>query len=318
MAEHSVSATRPELPSIEPAWPPQALGLTALHATFLGILALSVVWAWQPLTTIIGRSLKSSDYEHYSHIILLPFISAYLLYLKRDTILRQVHPSRLAGLILVAVGAATIWFVRSPVVTADTEYRLAGAMLGVIAMWVGGFVISYGVRSLRVAAFPFAVLVFMIPLPPAALTAIIVFLQKGSADASEVLFSLIRMPAFRDDFTFSLPGMTIRVAEECSGIRSSLALMISGLLMAYLLLRTTWTRIVLVLLIIPLSVVKNAVRIVALSWLGVYVDPSFITGHAVHRNGGIPIFLMSLMILGGIAWLLQRCERPGTRRLAVP
>ena len=37
-------------------------------------------------------------------------------------------------------------------------------------------------------------------------------------------------------------------------------------------------------------------------------DASFITGSAVHRNGGIPVFLASLAILSGLAWLLQRGE----------
>ena len=140
------------------------------------------------------------------------------------------------------------------------------------------------------------------------LTQIIVFLQRTSADASALLFTLIGMPNVRQGFVFALPGLTIEVAKECSGIRSSLALLISGLVMAYLLLRSTWTRAALVLVIIPLAIAKNAVRIVVLSWLAVHIDPSFITGSAVHRNGGIPIFLTSLAILGALAWLLRKCE----------
>jgi exosortase len=195
------------------------------------------------------------------------------------------------------------------VITVEPEHRLSLAMLGLVTSWAGSFVICYGVRSLWAAAYPFVLLIFMVPLPPAVLTAIIVFLQVASADASAVLFSLIGMPFFRDGFVFALPGLTIQVAEECSGIRSSLALLISGLVMAYVLLRAPWTRATLALLIVPLAIVKNAVRIVLLSWLAVHVDPSFITGSAVHRNSGIPLFLASLTILGGLAWLLSRAER---------
>jgi exosortase/archaeosortase family protein len=107
--------------------------------------------------------------------------------------------------------------------------------------------------------------------------------------------------------------LTIVVAPECSGIRSSLALLISGLVMAYLFLRATWARVALVLVIIPLAIVKNAVRIVVLSWLAVHIDPGFVTGSALHERGGIPLFLMSVTILGAMAWFLRRREELGTR-----
>jgi len=310
MPKQSVSAATPELQLLEPTWTPAKIGLgpTVRDAGFLLLVALSVAWCWQPLTTVIGRSLKSAEYEHYSHIILLPFISAYLLYLNRAAILRQVHPGLRAGIFPAAVGAATIWLAGTTVITGEPEYGVSLAMLGLVTLWAGSFVLCYGLRALRSAAFPFLLLLFMVPFPPAVLTAIIVFLQKASADASALLFALIGMPVFREGFFFALPGLTIHVAEECSGIRSSLALLISGLVMAYLFLRSTWTRAALVGVIIPLAIAKNAVRIVVLSWLAVHVDPSFITGSAVHRNGGIPVFLASLTILSGLAWLLRRGE----------
>jgi exosortase len=309
LPKRSVSAAIPELPLLEPTWTPPRIGFgrTVWDAGFLLLVVLSVAWAWQPLTTIISRSLNSEEYEHYSHIILLPFISAYLLYLNRDVIFRQVKPALGTGCFLVGAGAAVIWFARTPVITGDPEY-LSFAMLGLITLLAGGFALCYGLRALWSAAFPFLLLLFMVPLPAAALTKIIVFLQKASADASAVLFALIGMPTFRDGFDFALPGLAIRVAEECSGIRSSLALLISGLVMAYLVLRSAWTRTALVLAIIPLAIVKNAVRIVLLSWLAVHVDPSFITGSAVHRTSGIPVFVASLTILSGLAWLLRRGE----------
>ena len=310
MAKQSVSAVTPELQLPEPTWTPAriGLGLTTRNAGFLLLVALSVAWCWRPLTTVIGRSLESAEYEHYSHIILLPFFSAYLLYLNRHAIFKHVHPGLRTGLFLAAAGAATIWLGGSPVITGEPEHQLSMTMLGLVTLWAGGFGLCYGHRALRTAAFPFLLLLFMVPLPPAVLTQIIVFLQRTSADASALLFTLIGMPNVRQGFVFALPGLTIEVAKECSGIRSSLALLISGLVMAYLLLRSTWTRAAFVLTIIPLAIAKNAVRIVVLSWLAVHIDPSFITGSAVHRNGGIPIFLTSLAILGALAWLLRKCE----------
>ena len=309
MSKRSISAATPELPLLKPTWTPTRveLGASGRHAAFLLLVILAAVWSWQPLTTVIGRSLNRAEYEHYSHIILLPFLTACLLYLNRRAILDRVHFGIREGILPVAAGAAAIWLAGAPAVT-EPEGRLSMAMLGLVTLWASGFGLCYGVRALRVAAFPFLLLLFMVPLPPAALTGVVRFLQRGSTDVSELLFVSIGMPIFRDGFFFTLPGLTIQVAEECSGIRSSLALLISGLVMAYLFLRSTWTRAAFVLVIIPLAIVKNAARIVVLSWLAIHVDPSFITGSAVHRNGGIPVFLASLAVLGGLAWLLRRCE----------
>jgi len=65
----------------------------------------------------------------------------------------------------------------------------------------------------------------------------------------------------------------------------------------------------LVAVVIPLAIVKNAFRIVGLSLLANYVDPTFITNSALHRSGGIPLFFLALVVLLSLAWLLRRVEK---------
>jgi exosortase len=306
----SASTAASELPILEPAWRVGRahLGRLGRHVAFVAVVAASVVWAWPPLSTVIGRTLKSAEYEHYSHILLVPFISAYLIYRNRSAVLDRMRFRPLPGISLISIGVITIWLAKAAPPGPDTEYHLALAILGLVALWAGGFAGCYGPGALGAAAFPFLFLLLMIPLPLPLLDRIIVFLQHASADASALLFAFIGMPLFREGTIFSLPGLTIHVAKECSGIRSSLALLISGLVIAHLLLRSAWTKTALVLVIIPLAITKNAVRIVVLSWLAIHVDPSFITGSDVHRNSGIPVFLVSLTILSACAWLLRRAE----------
>jgi exosortase len=312
VSKRAISTTAPELPLAQRLWIPARLKLggTPRDLASLVLIALSIAWSWQLLVTVIARSLYSEEYKQYSHIILVPFITAYLLYLNRHAVLRHAEPTLRGGVLLAGIGAIVVWVGRSMVSPAFAEYQLSLAMLGLAILWISAFVLRYGVRAMHVVRFPFALLVFIIPLPPIALDAIVTFLQKTSAHASAVLFEIIGMPFVRDGVTFLLPGLTIQVAPECSGIRSSLALLISGLVMAYLVLRTTWARLTLALVIIPLAIVKNAVRIVLLSWLAVHIDSRFITGSALHEGGGIPIFFVSLTLLGGLAWLLRTFEGP--------
>jgi exosortase len=106
---------------------------------------------------------------------------------------------------------------------------------------------------------------------------------------------------------FSLPGVDIEVAEQCSGIRSCTSLFIAGLRASYLLLHAAGTRILFSLLTIPIAIFKNGVRIVTLSWLGVYVDQGFLHGK-LHQYGGLPVSVLALGILAPVVLALRRLE----------
>jgi len=159
-------------------------------------------------------------------------------------------------------------------------------------------------------------LLFMAPLPPVLLHSIVGFLQRASAEASALIFQLIGVPVFRQGFVFALPGLTIEIAEECSGIRSSVALFIVGLVAAHLYLASTWTKVAVALLSVPVAIAKNAIRIVVLSLLSMYVDPGFVGPGLLHRNSGIPVFAMAFASLGAIIWLLHKSEAWLDRRVA--
>jgi exosortase len=141
------------------------------------------------------------------------------------------------------------------------------------------------------------------------LEAIVGFLQRSSAEATAVLFSVLGIPVFRQEFVFSLSNFTIHVAEECSGIRSALALLITSIVAGHFFLRSNGAKLGLVAVVVPLAIVKNAFRIVGLALLANYVDPTFITNSALHRSGGIPLFLVSLILLLSLTWLLRKLEK---------
>jgi exosortase len=115
------------------------------------------------------------------------------------------------------------------------------------------------------------------------LARVITTLQHGSAEVTAWLFTLTPLPVFREGLHFVLPRLSIEVAEACSSIRSSMALLITCLLASHLMLRRWWSKGMVLLLVFPLAVFKNGVRIVSLCLLT--YDESFITGH-LHTRGG--------------------------------
>jgi exosortase len=120
------------------------------------------------------------------------------------------------------------------------------------------------------------------------------------------IFHLFGVPVIRQGFDFALPGVTIRVAEECSGIRSTLAMLITAVVAGHLWLRSFPRTLLLCLATIPISIVKNAVRIAVLSWLAIHVDAQFLLGSIHHEYGGILFFGFGLLQMAALLVLLQR------------
>jgi exosortase len=248
-----------------------------------------------------------------SHVILVPFVSIALIYANRTPIFSSVTTKLSLGLPIIAAGIALSLVGQFAI--ADALRALSVSVAGLVLSWIGGYVLFYGPAAARAALFPLAFLAFMIPPPEVAIDAATRFLKAGSTEAVAQLFTLTGTPYHRQDFVFSLPGVTIEVADACSGIRSSLALLMTSLIAGYSQLKSPWTKAVLVLAVLPVALLKNAVRIVALTLLAMHVDPSFLTGQ-LHHEGGVVFFLLALGMMAPLFLALQRLETPRSVRVS--
>jgi exosortase len=155
-------------------------------------------------------------------------------------------------------------------------------------------------------AFPFSLLLFMIPLPDRVTITLETWSVLASADVSAVFFRAAGIPLLRDGNVFALPGIVIEVAQECSGIRSSWVLFITSLVASNMFLKSPWRRLILVAVIIPLGILRNAFRILVIGLLCVHVGPHMIDS-PIHHQGGPLFFVLSLIPLFLLLrWLRSR------------
>lgn len=273
---------------------------------FILFVAASILWFWEPLALVFTSSLQDEHAQHYSHIVLIPLLCLYLLYLRRAEIFATMEWSPFLGAILMVVGGAASLVTKEPI--SETFDSFSPTILSFVMICWGAFLFCYGMQAFRAASFGLGLMAFIVPFPSFVLDAVVGFLQHSSADAVELLFSILGIPVIREGFIFKLSNFTILVAEECSGIRSFLSLVITSLIAGYWFLTSGWARAALVAVVVPLAIVKNAFRIVGLTLLANYVDPTYITNSLLHRSGGIPLFLLSLVVLFGVVWLLRRWE----------
>ena len=283
-------------------------GSAKRHLCFALFVAISAVFFHGILKALVAYSLRDPS---SSHIILIPFISLFLLYMERERIFSRTRTSVMAGAGMVLGGVILFWLANRGYFSAGGNWPLAVETLSMVVLWVGGFLFCYGSVALRAAIFPAAFLLLMVPLPDVILNRLIYALQEGSTQVAYLIFQAVGIPVFRHGFLLSLPGLTLEVAQECSSIRSSMALFITCLLAAHLFLRTWWKIALFLVVGLILSVVKNGIRIVTLALLGIYVDPGFLTGK-LHQRGGFVFFFLALVILWPLFLWLEKSDKPRT------
>ncbi len=279
-----------------------------LRSFGLATLGLALCFAI-PLRDLIRFAATS---EFHSYILLIPFISAYLVWLKKGSLpIGSSSAGKTAAGFVVAGTLVLVayWLVLRPRLKLTEDDYLAMMMISFLLCFTGVCGLFLGRERLRAISFPLGLLIFMVPIPAFAMPPIDAFLQQGSAAAAQGFFTLWETPFLRNGLAFQLPGINLQVAPECSGIQSSMVLLITGLLASYLFLRTPWKRGLLTLLMIPLGLLRNGFRVFTIGELCVHIGPQMIDS-PIHHKGGPIFFALSLIPLFILLVVLQKSERP--------
>ncbi len=210
----------------------------------LGALTVALLLFFAaPLYSLIRFSLHS---DLYSYIPLVPFISVYLAWLKRDTLTAETwRPGYRSAPVfaLIAVSMLALdWFAPRLGWNLSENDRLCLLTLAFVFSFWGACAIAIGGVVWRVLLFPAAFLIFMVPLPSTAENHVEAFLQHGSTGAAYAFLKIAGMPVLRNGTQFQLPGISIQVAPECSGIHSTAVLFMVGLIAAHMFMHKTWTK----------------------------------------------------------------------------
>ena len=244
--------------------------------------------------------------EVHSYVLLIPFVTGYLIYIRWKSLSRELGSSWGFALLLAVAGAAALLASLHFAEIGENDYMTLIA-LSFVCFVVAGTFLFLGSKWARSAMFPLFFLAFMIPLPEAAVDSLETASKEASAEVANWLFLISGTPFLRNGTVFQLPGIAVEVAKECSGIRSSLVLVITSLLAANMFLRTTWRRALLVGVVIPLGLLRNGFRILVISLLCVHIGPEMINS-VIHRRGGPVFFALSLVPLFAMLWLFRHQE----------
>jgi exosortase len=264
------------------------------------VLSTSLLWRLVPQLINFAES-----HDYGSHILLVLPISVYFIYVQRREIFSRVNFKVIPGTILFACSLTVELLGRAYVGRWPDVFSLEVA--GLVGLWLAGFLFCYGAAAFRQASFPLLFLFFLVPLPEFVVGRVITWLQAGSSAVAFYLFRLVHVPVIRNGSILHLPPFDLHVEQECSGIRSSMLLLLTVVVASQFILRSPWRKFLLALACVPMLVIKNGIRIASIYLLATRVEVGFLHGK-LHSSGGIVFYFLGMAALIPIAVWLRKGE----------
>ena len=270
----------------------------------LGALAFAILF-FQPLVTLVSDWWNMPE---AGHGLLLAPVAGWLVW--RDGRDRAARPNPLMGAAIL-VGAVLLRYASG---LAAEQFTMRFSM---ILALVGLTVFFLGVRQVVRWWLPFVLGFLAIPLPELVTQALALPLQFKASEMGAAMLEMRHVPVQLAGNVIRIPGHELFVTEACSGLRSLTALVSMAILVGAVVLKTPVSRVVLLLLAIPIAIVINGVRVFLTAFLVYFVSPELGKGF-MHITEGWLLFLVSLASLAAVAWIGVLAERRFARnRVAV-
>lgn len=183
--------------------------------------------------------------------------------------------------------------------------------IGVWGSIVGIMFILYGLR-LRRLLFPLLILAFMVPLPPFVSQMLTFKLKMAASTLSVLMFRLAGVSVLQEGNIIDLGIIQLQMVDACSGLRYFVPLVLMSLLLGYFFCRRFWQKAVLLVIVLPLSIAVNALRVFVTGMLHVQ-GHSALAENFFHDLSGLVIFLLAGTILFGFAMAMRGLRTGGIR-----
>ena len=262
---------------------------------FLPVLVICVLIYADILTDLYHSWLEDPN---YSHGLLVPLISVYFIWQKKDKLKQiPVIPSN-TGLFLI-VFALIVLIVG---VAAQEFFTKRSSM---VFLLTGIIVFLLGWQWLKELLLPVGFLFFMIPLPYIVYDAMAFPLKLFVAKFSVICLKLMGVVVWREGNIIMFPQTTLEVADACSGLRSLMSLLALGVALAFLTQKKKGAMLILVILTIPIAIVTNMIRVIGTGFLAQYYGAAAAEGF-FHEFAGMGVFVLAMVMLFMSSGLLRK------------
>ena len=246
--------------------------------------------------------------SNYSHGFLVPLVSAYLVWKKKDKLKSLERKKSYFGFLILLLGLG-IYIVG----TAGAEYF--SARFSLVIVLFGLVYYLNGKEWAKELLFPIAFLTFMVPIPNVIYYAIAFPMQLLSSKLTQSLLHFIGLPSIRQGNIILLPNYSMEVAEACSGLRSLVSLLALGAFFAYTTFpieqntgKSNLKRGILFLSVFPIAIGANIFRIL-ITAIGAYMISPKLAEDFLHKLSGLIVFLISVFSLFIVSQIMKFFSR---------
>jgi exosortase len=159
-----------------------------------------------------------------------------------------------------------------------------------------GLALYYGGKPvMRQLLFPISFLLFMFPVPSSLYAKITSPLKIWISKISAEFIDAVGISVFREGNILHLANISLEVTEACSGVRSIITFLVTGVFLAYL-SRSLAARAALLISVLPISFLINFMRITGTAILAHYFGSSVAQGF-YHEFTGAIMFATGVMMM---------------------
>jgi exosortase len=235
--------------------------------------------------------------SYYSHGILVPFVTGYLIWQRRKDLARTSKKSSALAVPLVISGVL--------IHLGSSIFRVYFTSAFSILIVLAGIILHfYGVKILRKIVFPLSFLFFMMPLPLIVIVNISFQMKLFAAEIARKVLQEMGFVVMREGSIIRMQHAYVIVDDVCSGLRSLISLAALGSIFAYWLKAPMWRRVLLFFSTIPIAVVTNVCRVVFLSAVSEIWGPQYASGF-VHDLTGFLVFALAFVMLYAVMKLME-------------
>ena len=250
------------------------------------LFALAMIAAIVPFARVLGDLYNIWNLKpEYSHGIIIPVLSAVLIWRQREELRRLPFTGSWLGLGLIALGLALRVVGEFTTMQTIEHYAFLLVIYGLVLALTGPVIF-------RRLWMPLLILVFAIPLPSFFNNELSLQLQLISSALGVWVIRAAGISVLLEGNVIDLGSYQLEVAEACSGLRYLLPLMTLAFIVAYVFRGPMWKRITIFLSSIPITVLMNSLRI---GFIGLTVERwgSGMAEGALHEFEGWIVFMFS-------------------------
>ncbi len=265
------------------------------HTAFVVTAFIGLVAYWPIFIWMWDRWFARDSY--YSHGILIPGVTAYLIWQRREELGRLPSGGSGWGIPLVVTGLL-VYLVSAPL----RIYFSAGFSLMPVVFGLSLY--FFGPQRTRRILFPLFFLVFMIPLPEVAVANISFRMKLFAAQIAERLLNDMGFYAVRHGSIITMRHTQVIVDDVCSGLRSLISLTALGSIFAYWLKGPWYKKMTLFLSTVPIAIITNVFRVIILASISEIWGAQYAEG-ITHDITGYMIFVMAFILLYVVSQVLE-------------